>query len=222
MSSALPRVTLVWSLFLTVAVAGETPPPPAPTQAPETKSPPQAAPEQVPAPTPKQPSDEELAADVRTRLDHDPYVAGWPIDVAVLRGVVTLHGSVGSSFLRTWAEDTARGVFGVTAVSNELGLDHVPPRKRDWQVAEEIRWRLGVSPGVRAEAVAVQVREGVAYLTGTVRTEEEERIVVRQAARVAPRLVVNHLTVRELAPVVRGEPLPAGMPLGPPGVAPLR
>lgn len=189
--------------------AAEAPPP-----ASETSSQTQPA-ERLPTPAPNPPRDEELAVAVRNRLDHDPYVAGLPIQVVVHGGVVTLTGPVRSAFLRTWAEDTAGGVAGVVAVRNQLVLDRVPPAKHDWQLEEEIRWRLGVSPGIQADRVAVRVVEGVAYLTGTVRTEEQERLVVRQARRVAPRMVVNHLAIRDLAPVVRGVPLPAGLPLGP-------
>ena len=149
------------------------------------------------------PKDEDLEASVEAALAADPYLAEVPLEVDVQDRLVSLVGAVEERFLRDWAEDTAKAVSGVRAVRNHVVLNCAPPRKRDWEIAEEIRWRLGFSPIVDARQVGVRVTDGVAWLTGTVDTADEREAAARQAARVATRLVIDELIVQDRVPIVR-------------------
>jgi osmotically-inducible protein OsmY len=149
-------------------------------------------------------SDDEIKADVEAALAADPYTTEVAIDVSVEDGVVELAGEVDSRFLQQWAYEVAGTVPGVDRVTNRLLLSYVPPRMEDWEMRDKIQWRLGWSPFVDADTVAVTVVDGgVAILTGTARDKDERRVAAQNAAKVATRKVIDRLRVRTPVPIIR-------------------
>ncbi len=65
-------------------------------------------------------SDKELKQDVEAELDWEPQVNAAQIGVAVKNGVVSLTGYVPSFAEKYAAEKTAKRVYGVNAVADEL------------------------------------------------------------------------------------------------------
>ena len=66
--------------------------------------------------------DVAIQTKVKTRLISDPDVKGWPMNVDVHKGVVTLYGRAGSEALRRKALAIAGGVKGVTRVEDRLTI----------------------------------------------------------------------------------------------------
>ena len=66
--------------------------------------------------------DVAIQTKVKTRLISDPDVKGWPMNVDVHKGVVTLYGRAGTEILRRKALAIAGGVKGVTRVEDRLTI----------------------------------------------------------------------------------------------------
>ena len=66
-------------------------------------------------------SDKALKQDVEAELDWEPQVNAARIGVAAKNGVVSLTGYVSSFAEKYAAERTAKRVYGVNAVADELG-----------------------------------------------------------------------------------------------------
>jgi osmotically-inducible protein OsmY len=113
-----------------------------------------------------------LTGKTKFRFMTDPDVPAREINVDTWDGVVTLFGTVPSSAVRSKAMQIARDVSGVKAVKNELVV--VPKakkkavRKEDGNLTDVIERRLKAAE-IEGSNINVQVRAGVARLTGTVK-----------------------------------------------------
>jgi len=67
-------------------------------------------------------ADEEVARDVRTKLERDPTVPGEGIEILVNNGIVELRGMIDDDAARIRAVVAARGVPGVRAVIDRIHL----------------------------------------------------------------------------------------------------
>lgn len=72
------------------------------------------------------PPDNQLAANVQSKLGSDPALQGQPVSVAVKDGTVTLTGTVNGQGSRELAANDAAAVKGVKKVVNDLGLPGAP------------------------------------------------------------------------------------------------
>ncbi len=112
-----------------------------------------------------------ITSAVRMRLVADSNVPGLEIDLDSWDGVVTLFGIVSSQDAKAAAEADALKVSGVRRVVNELQV--VPSSKqnavnaRDDELQHEVRKALDDH---EFRDVGLEMRNGVARLTGTVRT----------------------------------------------------
>ena len=70
-------------------------------------------------------SDAEIFGDVRKALDQRPTVPQG-VHAHVVRGVVTLTGSVRHPFERAHAEEAARRVEGIRSLVNDIIVTQVP------------------------------------------------------------------------------------------------
>lgn len=167
---------------------------------------------------PDRPADDVIAADVRTRLDLDPYVDKYEIEVDVADGVVMLDGAVDSFFERWQAGDIAARAQGARTIQNYLDVDYTPPRHDltayDWDpiasdldvevveerfsdldIREDIQDELWWSPFVDEDEVTVTVDEGEATLTGTVDSQSARAAATEEALEGGALAVTNLLTV---------------------------
>jgi hypothetical protein len=83
-----------------------------------TKEKPQAAPAAAPAPAPR--GDQDIAADVQSRITGQSALSGQNIQVGVNGGTVTLNGTVNNDASRALAAAESGGVNGVRTVINNL------------------------------------------------------------------------------------------------------
>jgi osmotically-inducible protein OsmY len=121
------------------------------------------------------PTDDEIARNLRGRLEKDVLVPQGRITADVQDGIVTLTGTVNWHLQRFAAEDEALKTVGVRKVVNQITIDrsHASPS----EIEAAIRKALTRSAQVAARQIQVSVEGAHVTLTGTVRSFAE-----RQAA----------------------------------------
>jgi osmotically-inducible protein OsmY len=137
---------------------------------------------------------------VKMRLMADERTPGLDVNVDTRDGEVTLFGIVGTPEAKQAAEEDARKVSGVSVVHNELQV--VPEAKQeaveatDEVIAESVEQALSNRPDLDEGDIGVEVRNGVARLTGTV-SSHQSRLLAAVTARRAPgvRAVADDLRV---------------------------
>src|SRR6185503_4513650 len=139
-----------------------------------------------------------ITTDTKARLLADSRTPALDINVDTWNGVVTLFGTVSSKDAKAAAEADARQVSGVAGVANELQV--VPSAKAEAVQARDEDLTAAVKQALarRAElkGVDVDVKNGVARLTGTV-DSEQQRMDASIAARSTPgvRAVTDDLRI---------------------------
>ena len=143
------------------------------------------------------PTDEEIAADVRGRLEKDFLVPKGRITVEVHDGVVTLAGTVDWHFQREAVREEAADAMGVRDVNNEIEIDrsHASPD----EIQSSIRKALTRSAQVNASNIQVAVDEGHVTLSGTARSFAEQQEAEDAAWRARGVTdVTDHIVIRPL------------------------
>ncbi len=113
--------------------------------------------------------DRELQERVLKALEFEPGVDAAKIGVTAHAGVVTLTGTVATSFEKWTAERTASHVFGVRALANDIEvLPTHATRRSDTAIAEAAANALNWDAAVPPASVQVTVRDGWVTLTGDV------------------------------------------------------
>eukprot|EP00913_Durusdinium_trenchii_P008803 g8269.t1 len=144
---------------------------------------------------PKFLKDEVLRNEIVSSLAADPATDSWEIDVVARDGAVTLTGTVGSRQERELAGKVAKGVRGVTRLTNLLRIAYQKSRTdREIQsdIEQTLRWDLRVDAGL----IDVRVDDGNVKLTGTIGSAAEKRIAQADAWTVGVKSVdAKELTV---------------------------
>jgi len=129
-----------------------------------------------------------ITSDVKMRLLADSDTPATDINVDTRNGVVTLFGMVPNAAAKSAAEADAKKVSGVKRVANELQI--VPKAKqdmvskRDDELKDQIEDRLE-KRDLRGAEIDVEVKNGVARLTGTV-ADDMQRLSAATTARATP------------------------------------
>ena len=141
-------------------------------------------------------TDTEIAQAVRRTLEWDVFVPDERLACTVTDGYVTLEGVVDSLSQRDDAERAVRNLTGVKAVANKI-LIKTPPSIND-TVGRAIERALERRAERQARQIHVDVHDGIATLTGSVRSWAERRSVLG-AARSTPgvRIVEDRLWPEE-------------------------
>lgn len=151
---------------------------------------------------------------VETALLLNTHLNNFKIDTDVRNGVVTLSGTVDSDIDRDLAGEIAKGVDGVTEVSNQLvtgtpeatqpsPADRVQSEARNFgQWAEdatttaEVKTRLLANDNTQGLKINVTTRSDVVTLSGRVGSEEEAQLAEKIADNVdGVAEVRNELTI---------------------------
>jgi osmotically-inducible protein OsmY len=136
-------------------------------------------------------TDEEIAGEIRRRLDLDPQLYGGLVEVEVNGGRVALGGVVGSAAQKALAERDA-WVTGVTEVDasglsvewwarEDLKRASRMILKTDAEIEGAVRDAWSYDPRVPEDSLSVDVEEQVAYLDGTVDNLTSKRWAGRDA-----------------------------------------
>ena len=136
-------------------------------------------------------SDAYITSATKLKLLADSRVPGLDVNVDTRGGEVTLFGMVATKESKAAAEEIAKSVSGVRTVKNEL---QVVPEKRqeavkaaDGEIEKRVERAIEGSESLKDSNIDVEVRDGVARLTGTVERPEQRMaaaVVARQAAGV--------------------------------------
>jgi osmotically-inducible protein OsmY len=141
------------------------------------------------------PTDAELAADVRNRLENNFLVPRGRIQVSAHDGVVTLTGTVDWHFQREAAHESTELAKGVRDIRNLIAIDrwHATPG----EIEASIQKALVRSAQVDAGNIHVAVDGGHVTLTGTARSFAERRDAVDAAWRArGVTQVSDHIIIR--------------------------
>ncbi len=154
-------------------------------------------------------TDTEIAADIQAVLHWDVWVVGYPIQVAVKDGHVTLSGTVGSVVEKSRVDSDA-WVNGTLSVDDN-GLKVEPlardkmQRKReeavwsDGEIKKALEASLRTDPRVSQHLPSVTVEEGVVILAGPVEDLKAKNAAGRDARDiVGVSRVDNELSVRPM------------------------
>jgi len=125
-------------------------------------------------------SDSEIKDDVNDSLLLDPATDSYEIDVSVNNNVVTLTGTVQSWQERQLCENVAKGVNGVTAVINGIGVEYKTTRS-DREIEKEIEKILKWDVLVDHALIDMRVDSGKVTLGGVVGSAAEKSIAVNDA-----------------------------------------
>ena len=139
--------------------------------------------------------DQRLKDSVSYQLETDPEVDTSLVGITAQDGIVTLSGYVDTYAAKLAAERTARRVYGVKAVANELEV-RLASERIDPDIAkdavEALRNRIDVPVGV-----TVTVRGGFITLAGTVEWMYQKMAAERAIKYLRGiRGVMNHITVQ--------------------------
>jgi osmotically-inducible protein OsmY len=134
-------------------------------------------------------SDAWITAQTKMRLLADSETPALQINVDTMGGIVTLFGVVASSEQKAAAEANAHKVSGVKSVKNELQV--VPAVKQDavaandGQIQKAVETAISSRDSLKSAGIGVEVKNGVARLTGDV-PSESDRIAAAVVARSTP------------------------------------
>jgi osmotically-inducible protein OsmY len=142
---------------------------------------------------------QRLAQQIKARLEADPWVHSWQVEVTPRQGVVTLEGTVGTLLAKERAAQVAAIIPEVQQVSNQI-LVVLPPRY-DWAIQGEVQAYFARNPVLTNYQQLVQVEDGVVMLSGAVDSAYQKQLAGAVAANVeGVRGVENKLHVDWLAP----------------------
>jgi len=111
-------------------------------------------------------------------------------------GVVTLTGTVLDREQKALAEDTVRGLPGVTDVRNQLEVASPGPERSDGWIALKIRSVLLLRSNVSATNTDVSVHDGQVTLTGKAENQAQKELTGTYAREVeGVKSVKNEMTV---------------------------
>lgn len=142
-------------------------------------------------------TDTEIAQAVRHALEWDVFVPEEKISSTVSEGRVTLDGTVERWSQRDDADRAVRNLTGVKGVVNTITVKATKPVTGD--VRKAIEQALERRAEREAKRIHVDVRDGIATLTGSVHSWAERKSVVA-AARFTP-------GVRDIEDHLRTEPV---------------
>jgi hyperosmotically inducible protein len=143
--------------------------------------------------------DAALTTRVKAALAREESVKARNIDVDTVEGMVVLSGFVDSSRELNRAAEIARAEAGVVHVRNELrvGTRSMGQTIDDKTLGARIKAKLVQEPGIRSLNIDVDVYLGTVYLSGVVRSREQQAqvsAIVRSESGVAD--IVDNLLIR--------------------------
>ncbi len=128
--------------------------------------------------------DEELVANIESKLFLNPHLLSYKYDVSVVKGWATLEGIVDAFWKKVEVENEAASVRGVIGVTNKIAVvttEGEADRRVDKAIAEDIVSAITRNRKVNINDVNVKVKDGDVILTGSV-PDWEARTAAYQSA----------------------------------------
>ncbi len=143
----------------------------------------------------------DVMAELQWKMEWQPKIDASHISVAALNNVITLSGQVVHTNEKKAAGATAKGVYGVKAVANELVVEpNGSQLPTDQDIVEAVLSALKWDYDVPAGAVKVIVKDGWVTLEGTV-DWLYQKVAVRRCVRdlLGVKAVTNSITLKPTA-----------------------
>ena len=141
-----------------------------------------------------QTADATITGTIKTKLAADSRVRASEINVDTTNGVVTLTGNVDSQAAKDVALELARATGGVSDVKDMISVrsgtanGEAPDPSRtigtridDAGITMRVKARLLDDPLVKGLQIDVDTRDGVVYLTGSVKSAAEKKQAIELA-----------------------------------------
>lgn len=143
-------------------------------------------------------SDGKLQHDVMAELEWEPSVDHADIGIAVVDGVVTLHGFVKSFAEKLAAERAVRHVSGVKAIAEELKVRYASDAKTaDHEIAKRISDMFTWNSLIPQNTIRVKVEHGWVTLTGEAKWHYQSKEAARAASQISGVTgVSNNITIK--------------------------
>ena len=133
-------------------------------------------------------SDLGITTKVKSLLETDRNLNSAQIQVKTQNKVVTLSGSVPTPAEKEHAIAVARSVENVADVVDDLSVStgatasaQAPQPPDDTSITEAVKQKLQAQPETANESIAVDTRQGVVTLSGTVKTAQQKDEVLQIA-----------------------------------------
>lgn len=110
-------------------------------------------------------ADRQLRDAVMRQLDWNPEISSQDISVSAGDGSVTLTGFVHSYVEKVAAEKTAKSVYGVKALANDISVK--PLARTDPEIARDIVEALKIDGRIPDDRIKVGISDGLVTLEGT-------------------------------------------------------
>ncbi len=130
--------------------------------------------------SPVERADDQIRENILQALAIDPATSAMKIDVAVVEGTVRLSGTVGSWAEKDLASSVAKGVKGVTGVTNDITIAY-PSRRKDSEIKADVLRQLQHDVRVDDELISIKVKNGAVTLQGTIGSATEKKIAIQNA-----------------------------------------
>src|SRR5579875_3496457 len=141
-------------------------------------------------------SDKQLRDNVLRHIEWDPEVVSKDISVAAEDGVVTLTGFVHTYAEKFAAEKTAKAVYGVRGLANDIEVKWGTTRS-DPEIARDIVHAMKINVVVPDESIKVTASDGFITLEGKVGWHYQRTAAESCARNVAGvRGVINNIEVK--------------------------
>jgi osmotically-inducible protein OsmY len=148
--------------------------------------------------------DAATSSAIKTRLMAYDSAAYSRVDVEVAEGQVLLSGTTGSDQNRMDAERIAWGVGGVESVANQIAVGRnrgIMGSTHDNWITARVRAKIVADKAIKGLNINIETQDGVVYLMGLVRSEDELRRAAEAASYVGGvRKVVSYMVVRPQTP----------------------
>jgi osmotically-inducible protein OsmY len=141
-------------------------------------------------------TNEEIKKKVNKALKTDPYIERHDVRINVLNNKVYLYGAVDTSFEKYHAYNVVAKVPGVVKVENRIKVIDPWVWRNDETIKENIERELFWDASLDSNDITVEVEDGVATLTGIVRSIQEKNAAIENAFDGGANIVRNHLKVK--------------------------
>jgi hyperosmotically inducible protein len=136
--------------------------------------------------------DDKIESTFKDSYNYRTQLNDTSVSISSKDGVVTLKGKVDNDEQRRLAEDTARGLPGVTDVRDEIKVRNEPKEQSDDWISLKVKSALLFHRNVSATGTKVNVVDGVVLLTGTAKSDSEKALAGEYAADIKGVKSVNN------------------------------